>query len=130
MQRAPCFLRSASGYGSMTCFQSLSRSLTGRYGCLARLIWMKPRISPMRGLHHGFILGNTGLSRLGDGNEHTLVVLRDDFNEFRLRHLPVVEQLLRHGRARVVQMLAQQLPQLLGIGSRQRLELDHLEVAA
>src|SRR5687768_10153468 len=109
MQRAPCFLSSSCGYGVMTCFQSRRRSVTGRYGCFARLNSLKPVALPMGRFHHCFVFRNTGLPGFADRFQHVLVIRWNDFNEPGMRRLPAVEQLMGDGRVGVAHVTAEYL---------------------
>src|SRR2546421_1053112 len=136
MQRAACFLSSSEGKGRETSFQSRSRSATGRVGHFLRPISRKPVTLPT-GLPAGAPdqLGERGLAPLGLGpglgQQHALVVLRHDAHEARLLPAPVVEDPCGIGRARVLDVAADQVAHEGDlVGLLERAELDHPQVAA
>src|SRR4029450_4981104 len=100
MQRAACRWSFGTGHATMTCFQSWSRSATGRYGCLSRVNSRNPVILPIcrlavRPFHHGLLPRDAFLLGAAHRGQGALVVPRHDLDEPGLHGRPVAEDPLR-----------------------------------
>src|SRR5579863_8778254 len=131
MHRAPWTRSSSFGHGNITWRQSRTRSLTGRYGCLARLYSMKPVALPMRRLHDRLVDRHAGILRLLDRGKHAPIVVGHHLHELRLHALPVCQKPLRDRALGVAHVALEQLfyeIHILGLG--ERLQFHHAEIAA
>src|SRR5260370_5627497 len=148
MQREACDARTASGTGSSNSCQSWSLSSTGLLSCWSRSISRNPRALPMDGRLLSRGLGDVPSRRdvrnrrgqRGQVNavgrrrllrfEGAAVLARHDLHELGGDGFPRIEQLERLSAAPSLHVLFEKPAEHLGVGLSDRLELDHLLVAA